>query len=88
MKPTYPYKFRIVGIANGHFIHAGPYKGPEFLSIYLSRDQRHGLVIGLVRLRVGLYWTSRSKTSPYSNDIIGREHNFIIKRFAPYFESK
>jgi hypothetical protein len=27
---------RVVGITNGHSIHAGPQKGPEFLSIYLS----------------------------------------------------
>jgi hypothetical protein len=27
---------RVVGIMNGHSIHAGPLKGPEFLSIYLS----------------------------------------------------
>ena len=26
---------RVVGIMNGHSIHAGPRKGPEFLSIYL-----------------------------------------------------
>jgi hypothetical protein len=30
-------------------------------------------VNGLVR--VGLYWTSRSKTSPYANDLIGLERN-------------
>jgi hypothetical protein len=27
---------RVVGITNGHSIHAGPLKGPEFLSIYPS----------------------------------------------------
>jgi len=49
-------------------------------------NQCHRFVNGLVR--VGLYWTSRSKTSPYANDLIGLERNFIIKRFTLDFESK
>jgi hypothetical protein len=31
---------RVVGITNGHSIHAGPLKGLEFLSIYLPRGAK------------------------------------------------
>ena len=37
---------QVVGIANGHSIHAGPTKGPEFLSIYRNlEDVMHEWVV-------------------------------------------
>lgn len=47
-----------------------------FLKHIRRRDQHHRLLISGVGLRVGLFWSPRSKTSPYPNGIIGREHDF------------
>ena len=40
------YGHRVVGITNGHFIHAGPLKGPKFLSIY---DYDQGCIVQHLR---------------------------------------